>query len=147
MFCVVSRIRFKVETLLTRSHTSINSWLNPRQRSPRWRGTHHERQQAHQLIRHPSTLIADYGKKKCLTSIRWMQKWWFLWNTSASSVHFNYAVVNSIINCTWWINSFQSVVMFYFRVTRTVFQDRWLPVEKRNMALLITALGLHCNIL
>ena len=38
MVWVVSRIRFKVETSLTRSHTSINSWFNPRQRSPRWRG-------------------------------------------------------------------------------------------------------------
>ena len=68
MVWVVSRIRFKVETSLTRSHTSINSWLNPRQRSPRWRGPHHERQPAHQLIEHPSTLIADYGReKKCCT--------------------------------------------------------------------------------
>ena len=50
MFWVVSRIRFKVETSLTRSHNSINSWVNPRQRSPRWRGPHHERQPAHQLI-------------------------------------------------------------------------------------------------
>ena len=64
MVCVVSRIRFKVETSLTRSHISINNWLNPRQRSPRWRGPHHERQPAHQLIEHPSTLIADYGRKK-----------------------------------------------------------------------------------
>ena len=64
MVWVVSRIRFKVETSLTRSHTSINSWLNPRQRSPRWRGAHHERQPAHQLIEYPSTLIADYGRKK-----------------------------------------------------------------------------------
>jgi len=47
---VVSKIRFKVETSLTRSHTSINCWLNPRQKSPRWRGLHHERQPAHQLI-------------------------------------------------------------------------------------------------
>ena len=64
MVWVVSRIRFKVETSLTRSHTSINSWLNPRQRSPRWRGPHHERQPAHQLIEYPSTLIADYGREK-----------------------------------------------------------------------------------
>ena len=64
MVWVVSRIRFKVETSLTRSHTSINSWLNPRQRSPRWRGPHHERQPAHQLIERPSTLIADYGGEK-----------------------------------------------------------------------------------
>ena len=64
MVWVVSRIRFKVETSLTRSHTSINSWLNPRQRSPRWRGPHHDRQPAHQLIGYPSTLIADYGRKK-----------------------------------------------------------------------------------
>jgi len=35
--------------------------LNPRQRSPSWRGPHHERQPAHQLIEYPSTLIADYG--------------------------------------------------------------------------------------
>ena len=63
MVWVVSRIRFKVETLLTKSHTSINSWLNQRQRS-RWRGPHHERQPAHQLIEHPSTLIADYGREK-----------------------------------------------------------------------------------
>ena len=64
MVWVVSRIRFKVETSLTRNHTSINSWLNPRQRSPRWSGPHHERQPAHQLIEYPSTLIADYGKRK-----------------------------------------------------------------------------------
>jgi len=49
---------------LTRSHTSINSWLNPRQRSPRWKGPHHDRQPAHHLIEHPSTLIADYGREK-----------------------------------------------------------------------------------
>ena len=70
MVWVVSRIRFKVETSLTRSHTSINSSFNPRQRSPRWRGPHHERQPAHQLIEHPSTLIADYGGEKYLSSIR-----------------------------------------------------------------------------
>ena len=64
MVWVVSRIRFKVETSLTRIHTSINSWLNPRQRSPRWRGPHHERQPAHQLIEYPSTLIAGYGREK-----------------------------------------------------------------------------------
>ena len=64
MVWVVSRIRFKFETSLTRNHTSINSWLNPRQRSPRWSGPHHERQPAHQLIEYPSTLIADYGKRK-----------------------------------------------------------------------------------
>ena len=64
MVWVGSRIRFKVETSLTRSHTSINSLLNPRQRSPRWRGPHHERQPAHQLIEYPSTLIADYGRGK-----------------------------------------------------------------------------------
>ena len=64
MVWVVSRIRLKVETSLTRSHTSINIWLNPRQRSPRWRGPHHERQPAYQLIEHPRTLIADYGRKK-----------------------------------------------------------------------------------
>jgi len=64
MVWVVSRIRFKVETSLTRSHTSINSWMNPRQSSPRWRGPHHERQPAYQLIEYPSTLIADYGEKK-----------------------------------------------------------------------------------
>ena len=64
MVWVASRIRFKVETSLTRSHTSINSWLNPRQRSPRWRGPHHERQPAHQLIEYTSTLIADYGREK-----------------------------------------------------------------------------------
>ena len=64
MVWVVSRIRFKVKTSLTRSHTSIKSRLNPRQRSPRWRGTHHERQPAHQLIEYPSTLIADYGREK-----------------------------------------------------------------------------------
>jgi len=63
MVWVVSRIRFKVETSITRSHTTINSWLNPLQSSPRWRGPHHERQPAHQLIEYPSTLIADYGKK------------------------------------------------------------------------------------
>ena len=70
MVWVVSRIRFKLETSLTRSHTSINSWLNPRQRSPRWRGPHHERQPAHQLIEHPSILIADYGRKHFLVL------WW-----------------------------------------------------------------------
>ena len=64
MIWVVSRIRFKVETSVTRSHTSINSWLNPRQRSPRWRGPHHERQTAHQRIEYPGTLIVDYGRKK-----------------------------------------------------------------------------------
>ena len=64
MVWVVSRIRFKVETSLTRSHTSINSWLNQRQRSPRWRGPHHERQPAHQLVEYRSTLIADYGREK-----------------------------------------------------------------------------------
>ena len=64
MVWVVCRIRFKVETSLTRSHTSLNSWLNPRQRSPRWKGPHHDRQPAHQLIEHPSTLIADYGREK-----------------------------------------------------------------------------------
>ena len=64
MVWVVSRIRFKVETSLTRSHTSINSTLNPRQKSPRWKGPHHERQPAHQLIEHPSTLIADYGRDR-----------------------------------------------------------------------------------
>jgi len=69
MVWVVSRIRFKVETSLTRSHTSINSRLNPRQRSPRWRGPHHERQPAHQIIEHPSTLIADYGREKKFMSI------------------------------------------------------------------------------
>jgi len=63
MVWVVSRIRFKVETSLTRSHTSINSWLNPWQRS-RWREPHHERQPAHQLIEYPSTLIADYGREE-----------------------------------------------------------------------------------
>ena len=72
MVWVVSRVRFKVETSLTRSHTSISSWLNPRQRSPRWRGPHHERQPAHQLIEHPSTLIADYRreeKKTCFLKL------------------------------------------------------------------------------
>jgi len=69
MVWVVSRIRFKVETSLTRSHTSINSWMNPWQRSPRWRGPHHDRQPAHQLIEHPSTLIADYGREKKLISL------------------------------------------------------------------------------
>ena len=64
MVWVVTIIRFKVETSVTRSHTSINSWFNPRQRSPRWRGPHHERQPAHQLIEHPSTLIAEYGREK-----------------------------------------------------------------------------------
>ena len=59
MVWVVSRIRFKVETSLTRSHTASTSWLNPRQRSPRWRGPHHEWQPAHQLIEYPSTLTAD----------------------------------------------------------------------------------------
>jgi len=63
MVWVISRIRFKVETSLTRSHTSINSCLNSRQRS-RWRGPHHERQPAHQLIEYPSTLIADYGRRR-----------------------------------------------------------------------------------
>ena len=67
MVWVVSRIRFKVETWLTRNQKSINSWLNPRQRSPRWRGPHHERQPAHQLIEYPSILIGDYGGKKILT--------------------------------------------------------------------------------
>jgi len=38
--------------------------LNPLQRSPRWRGPHHERQPAHQLIEYPSTPIADYGREK-----------------------------------------------------------------------------------
>ena len=69
MVWVVGRIRFKVETSLTRSHTSINSRLNPRQRSPRWRGPHHERQPAHQLIEYPSTLIADYGRRKKFTTV------------------------------------------------------------------------------
>ena len=64
MVWVVSRIGFKVETSLTRSHTSINSWLNPRQRSPRWRAPHYERQPAHHLIEYPSILIADYGRGK-----------------------------------------------------------------------------------
>ena len=64
MVWVVSRFRLKVETSITRSHTAINSWLNQRQGSPRWTGPHHERQPAHQLIEYPSTLIADYGKKK-----------------------------------------------------------------------------------
>jgi len=50
MVWVVSRIRLKVETSVKRSHSSINSWLNPRQRSPRWSGPHHERQPAYQLI-------------------------------------------------------------------------------------------------
>ena len=63
MVWVASRIRFKVETSLTGSHTSINSWLNPRQRSTRWRGPDHDRQPAHQLIEYPSTLIADYGRE------------------------------------------------------------------------------------
>jgi len=70
MVWVVSRIRFKVETSLTRSHISINSWLNPWHRSPRWRGPHHDRQPAHQLIKYPSTLIADYGRKKSSTDIK-----------------------------------------------------------------------------
>ena len=70
MVWVVSRIRFKVETSLTRSHTSINSWLNPRQRSPRWRGPHHETEPAHQLIEYPSTLIADYGREKKIPEVR-----------------------------------------------------------------------------
>jgi len=60
---------------------------------------------------------------------------------------FNYAGISCIINCTWWINSLQPVVVFYFRVTRTVFQDRWLPVEIRTMVLPITAPVLYCNIL
>ena len=63
MVWVVSRIRFKVETSLTRSHTSIKSWLNPRQRSPRWRGPHHERAST-SAHRAPNTLIADYGREK-----------------------------------------------------------------------------------
>ena len=69
MVWVVSRIRFKAETSLTRSHTSINSWLNPRQRSPRWREPHHERQPALQLIENPSILIADYAEKKKFTQV------------------------------------------------------------------------------
>ena len=38
--------------------------MNPRQKSPRWRGPHHERQPAHQLIEYPSTLITDYGRER-----------------------------------------------------------------------------------
>ena len=64
MVWVVSRIRFKVETSITRSHTSINSWLNPRQRSPRWRGPQHERQPAHQLIEYLVLWLLITGKKK-----------------------------------------------------------------------------------
>ena len=70
MVWVVSRIRFKVETSLTRSYTSINSWLNSRQRSPRWRGPHHERQPAHQLIEYPRTLLITGGKKMSVTAFR-----------------------------------------------------------------------------
>ena len=78
MVWVVSRIRFKVETSLMRSHTSINSWLNPRQRSPRWRGPHHDRQPAHQLTEYPSTLIADYGReKKKFTACRYTENLYF----------------------------------------------------------------------
>ena len=63
MVWVVSRSRLKVETSSTRSKTSINSdWTH--KRSPRWRGPHHERQPAHQLIEHRSTLIADYGRER-----------------------------------------------------------------------------------
>jgi len=38
--------------------------MNPRQRSPRWWGPHHDRQPALQLIEYPSTLIADYGREE-----------------------------------------------------------------------------------
>ena len=69
MVWVVSRIRFKVKTSLTKSHTSINSWLNPRQGS-RWRGPHHERQPAHQLIEYPSNLIVVYGRRRKKTFIQ-----------------------------------------------------------------------------
>ena len=49
MIWVVSRIGLKVETSVTRSNKSINSdWIH--ERSPRWRGPHHGRQPAHQLI-------------------------------------------------------------------------------------------------
>ena len=66
MVWVVSRIRLKVETSVTKSHTSINSWLNPRQRS-RWRGHHQERQPAHQLIEYLILwLLITEEKKKSL---------------------------------------------------------------------------------
>ena len=68
MVWVVSRIRFKVETSLTRSHTWINSWLNPRQRS-RWRGPHHERQPAHQLIEYLILWLLIMEEKKKFSAV------------------------------------------------------------------------------
>ena len=78
MVWVVSRIRFKVETSLTRSHTSINSWLNPRQRSPRWRGPHHRETASTSAHRVSNTLIADYGRENKSLACCWRHWLYFV---------------------------------------------------------------------
>ena len=87
MVWVVSRNWLKVETSVTRSHNSINSWLNPRQRSPRWRGPHHDRQPAHQLIEYLIFWLLITGERKKFipandrkTSFIFSSSWCLVWD-------------------------------------------------------------------
>ena len=80
MVWVVSRVRLKAEASVTRSHNSNQQWLNPRQRSPRWRGLHHERQPAHHLIEYLILwlLITEEKKKSVTMSCRLFSSVWIL---------------------------------------------------------------------